>query len=108
MHVSLSKYIEASRKKYYRAFEQIEKDAQISGVTDITPFLTYMNESVYEKLPSAFPYERTIKEQGLFPVKEQSLLLNCFSLKKQLRLVDDANKEGDIVMSLDDKEKRPI
>jgi len=79
MHVSLSKYIEASRKAYYRAFERVEANAEISGVTDVTPFIQYMNEYVYEKLPAAFPFRKTTEDfsnqlrQGHVTEKERDL-----------------------------------
>lgn len=79
MHVSLSKYIEMSRKIYYRIFERIEKNVEVSGVMDITPFLQYMNESVYEKLPAELPGEKTmadysnILQKGDVTEKERNL-----------------------------------
>jgi Fic family protein len=77
--VSLSKYIEATRRKYYRAFEQIEENAKISGVIDVTPFLKYMNEHVYDQLPREFPYRKSIKDytdlvlEGAVTEKERDL-----------------------------------
>lgn len=79
MHVSLSKYIEATRRKYYRAFEQIEENAKISGVIDVTPFLKYMNENVYDQLPLEFPYRKSIEDytdlvrEGAVTEKERDL-----------------------------------
>lgn len=62
MHVSLSKYIEATRINYYRAFELIEKNAKISGLVDVTPFIKYMNDCVYDQLPREFPYRKSIED----------------------------------------------
>jgi Fic family protein len=50
MFISLSSYIEQSRKKYYDAFAQVYENAKISGITDATPFLVYFAKNVYNKL----------------------------------------------------------
>ncbi len=79
MHVSLSKYIEATREKYYRTFEQIKENAEISGLIDVTPFLKYMNDCVYDQLPSEFPYRKSIENytdlvrEGAVTEKERDL-----------------------------------
>lgn len=79
MHVSLSKYIENTRSAYYRAFRLIEANAEISGVIDVTPFVRYMNEQIYEKLPADFPYGKStadftdLLKEGKVTVKERDL-----------------------------------
>lgn len=53
LFIPFSKYIEQSRAAYYRAFDLVEKNAVIGGRVDITPFLAYFAENVYEKLEAA-------------------------------------------------------
>ena len=50
LFVPLSSYIERSRKKYYDSFTLIEENYKFSGVIDITPFLKYYSENVYDKI----------------------------------------------------------
>ena len=45
-----SRYIAESKEGYYKAYEQIEKNARITGYTDLTPFLSYFCEAVYSRL----------------------------------------------------------
>lgn len=45
-----SHYIAESKAGYYRAYEQIESNALITGYTDVTPFLAYFCENVYGRL----------------------------------------------------------
>lgn len=59
LFVPLSAYIEHSRKAYYNAYTLTEANQSYSGVLDITPFLTYFIENVYNKLGSALPAART-------------------------------------------------
>jgi Fic family protein len=50
LFVPLSSYIERSRKKYYNAFSLVEENCKFSGVIDLTPFLVYYNENVYNRI----------------------------------------------------------
>lgn len=59
MFVPLSEYVEKSRRAYYNAYTLAERNAQISGVMDVTPFLAYFIENVYHKLVSALPSPST-------------------------------------------------
>ena len=45
-----SHYIAESKARYYKAYEQIEANAQIAGYTDVTPFLSYFCADVYGRL----------------------------------------------------------
>ena len=45
-----SHYIAESKAGYYRAYEQIESNALITGYTDVTPFPAYFCENVYGRL----------------------------------------------------------
>lgn len=50
LFVPFSSYIEKSRNKYYNAYTLIENNLKLSGVVDITPFLLYFINNVYEKM----------------------------------------------------------
>ncbi|NTW72440.1 MAG: Fic family protein [Eubacteriaceae bacterium] len=50
LFVSLSTYIEKSKKDYYQAYTLVENNAKISKVIDVTPFVGYFVENVYNKL----------------------------------------------------------
>ena len=59
LFVPLSRYVESSRKGYYNAYTLTERNAQISGVLDVAPFLVYFIEHVYHKLGDTFPAAAT-------------------------------------------------
>ncbi|MEI7884107.1 MAG: Fic family protein [Clostridia bacterium] len=50
LFIPFSSSIYQSRKHYYDAYSLIEENAKISGVIDVTPFLLYFIENVYNKL----------------------------------------------------------
>jgi hypothetical protein len=50
LFISLSSYIKDSRKAYHDAFRLVEKNAEISRVIDVTPFLLYFTQNVYNKM----------------------------------------------------------
>lgn len=50
LFIPFSSYIERSRKAYYNAYTLIEKNYKISGMVDITPFLVYFIENVYNQI----------------------------------------------------------
>ena len=50
MFIAFSSYIERSRNAYYKAFTLCESNENISGVLDVSPFLNYFSENVYNKL----------------------------------------------------------
>lgn len=52
IEIPLSRLIEESKEEYYRTFKQIEKNQEVSGILDITPFLMYFNDYVYAKIDS--------------------------------------------------------
>lgn len=45
-----SRYIAESKAAYYKAYDCVEKNALISGYTDVTPFLSYFCNEVYNRL----------------------------------------------------------
>lgn len=59
LFVPLSEYIEKSRRDYYNAYTLAERNAQISSILDVTPFLVYFIENVYHKLAATVPASNT-------------------------------------------------
>lgn len=43
-------YIAENKSAYYKAYERVEQNARISGYTDVTPFLSYFCNEVYNRL----------------------------------------------------------
>jgi Fic family protein len=60
LFIPFSSYIERSREGYYNAFSLIARNAKISGVIDVTPFLVYFIERVYNQLGGALPQIHTL------------------------------------------------
>ena len=79
LFVPLSSYIERSRKKYYDSFTLIEENYTLSGVIDITPFLKYYSENVYDKIgkeevkPDTLAKYSELFQSGEITVKEAEL-----------------------------------
>ena len=55
LFIPFSDYINRSRKGYYAAYAQVEENARLSGILDVTPFFVYFIENVYHKLDHALP-----------------------------------------------------
>ena len=45
-----SRYIAESKAAYYKAYDRVEKNALISGYTDVTPFPSYFCNEIYNRL----------------------------------------------------------
>lgn len=79
LFIPFSSYINKSRKGYYDAYTLTEQNAKISGVLDITPFLVYFIENVYNKLSTTTPKHDTLKifrkalSEGKITEKEKDL-----------------------------------
>lgn len=80
LFVPFSKYIEQSRGAYYKAYEQVEANAAFSGRLDVTPYLAYFAQQVYQKLePSPAPENQTLAlyqdavQAGQITLKEKAL-----------------------------------
>jgi Fic family protein len=79
LFIPFSSYIERSRKGYYSAYSLVERNTKISGVMDVTPFLVYFIENVYNKLGSALPQVNTMAtfnkalDDGQITEKEKDL-----------------------------------
>ncbi len=79
MFVPLSEYVEKSRRDYYRAYSLVEQNARVGGVPDVTAFLTYFIDNVYDKLAPTLPRTataetfRTMLAAGQVTEKEREL-----------------------------------
>lgn len=62
MLVSFSALIMESRRLYYKAYTLIEQNAEISGIVDVTPFVLYFAQNVYNRLSQAMPGQYTMDE----------------------------------------------
>lgn len=79
LFVPMSRFVEESCARYYKAYTRVEQNQQISGVLDVTPFLVYFAESVYYRLGEDQPELRTLQvfeealRQGKVTEKERAL-----------------------------------
>lgn len=90
LFVSFSSYIEESKKAYYQAFQWVEQNQKISGVLDVTPFVAYFVNQVYNRLPTSLSRPdtldryRELHEQGKITPKERELwnfILSFYGLR---------------------------
>lgn len=79
LFVPFSSKIEKSRKEYYDAFTLIEENKKISGRIDVTPFILYFIDNVYNKINEGFAaintlsvYDNAVKD-GKITEKETKL-----------------------------------
>lgn len=79
LFVPFSALINRSRKDYYKAYTLAEDNAKLSGVMDVTPFLTYFIREVYDQLNHILPPTQTtdrfreVLASGRVTEKEQKL-----------------------------------
>ena len=79
LFVPMSRFVEESCARYYKAYTRVEQNQQISGVLDVTPFLVFFAESVYYRLGEDQPQPRTLQafeealRQGKVTEKERAL-----------------------------------
>lgn len=64
LFIPFSSGIDKSRKAYYDAFTAVEENKKYSGVTDVTPFIIYFAENVYDKIAGASPAQDTLSAYG--------------------------------------------
>lgn len=50
MFIPFSHYVNTSRREYYEAYTLVEQNEKLSGVLDITPFLIYFVNHVYNQI----------------------------------------------------------
>lgn len=85
MFIPFSGYIERSRREYYKAYTYCEENSKISGIIDVTPFLSYFTEQVYNKLDVTVPQPDTLEKytlalaNGLITAKERDLWVYVMS-----------------------------
>lgn len=77
LFVSFSKHINYSKKKYYKAFQIIEENQKMSKVIDVTPFINYFIENVYNKL------EFNGNEESIFDIFLEKLNAGEITLKEK-------------------------
>ncbi|MBP0979902.1 MAG: Fic family protein [Oscillospiraceae bacterium] len=79
--VSFSEFISKTKNKYYKSFEIIEENQEISQVIDVTPFILYFNNHIFSKLNNNNINNNIIKifenylSQGLVTSKEKELFI---------------------------------
>jgi Fic family protein len=79
LFIPFSSYIERSRSAYYTACLLAENNLKLSGLMDVTPFLVYFVDHVYNKLTSSMPQTSTLDafrkalDDGKITVKEKDL-----------------------------------
>ena len=79
LFVPMSRFVEESCARYYKAYTRVEQNQLFSGVLDVTPFLVYFAESVYHRLGEDQPQPRTLQafeealQQGKVTEKERAL-----------------------------------
>lgn len=49
LFIPFSSYIVRSLKKYYEAYSLVESNQKLTGVLDVTPFIQYFSENVYNR-----------------------------------------------------------
>ena len=80
MFVSFSYHINQTKAKYYNAYKLVEDNAKISGLIDVTPFLVYFAETIYNKVeagnsvkPNIIEMFNTALKEGKITNKEKDL-----------------------------------
>lgn len=79
LFIPLSSYIVKSVKKYYEAYTLIENNQKISGVIDVTPFIMYFAENVYNEFKQneididVFDIYKKALSDGEITAKEEKL-----------------------------------
>ena len=74
-----SRYIAESKAAYYKAYERVEKNAMLTGYTDVTPFLSYFCKEVYNRLQAD-----TAPAHTDFKVYQQALVEGRITEKERL------------------------
>ena len=59
LFIPFSSQIEKSRKEYYEAFTVVENNKKYSGKIDVTPFILYFTNNVYNKINAENSSEKT-------------------------------------------------
>lgn len=87
LFVPFSSFIQKTKNSYYNAFTLVEENSKISGVIDVTPFVKYFADNVYNKLceqeikDNVFEEYKNLLAKGEFTQKETELwafVLSCY------------------------------
>ena len=88
LFIPFSGLIEKSRKAYYDAFSAVEDNQTFSGVIDVTPFVLYFIENVYNKMSNSTDtlsaYDEAVKS-GELTAKEVALwqfVISCYGTEE--------------------------
>ena len=88
LFIPFSGLIEKSRKAYYDAFSAVEDNKIFSGVIDVTPFVLYFIENVYNKMNNSTDtlsaYDEAVKS-GELTKKEVTLwqfVISCYGTEE--------------------------
>lgn len=88
LFIPFSGLIEKSRKAYYDAFSAVEDNQIFSGVIDVTPFVLYFIENVYNKMSNSTDtlsvYDEAVKS-GELTKKEVTLwqfVISCYGTEE--------------------------
>ena len=88
LFIPFSGLIEKSRKAYYDAFSAVEDNQIFSGVIDVTPFVLYFIENVYNKMNNSTDtlsaYDEAVKS-GELTAKEVALwqfVISCYGTEE--------------------------
>lgn len=91
LFIPFSSQIEKSRKAYYDAFTAVEENKNYSGIIDVTPFILYFINNVYNKInegsaavETLTAYEDAVKS-GKVTEKETKLwkfVLSCYGTEE--------------------------
>ena len=91
LFIPFSSLIEKSRKAYYDAFTAVENNKKYSSVIDVTPFIAYIVNNVYNKMNEESPdagiteLYRTALKNGEITKKEACLwkfVLSCYGVSE--------------------------
>ncbi len=91
LFIPFSSQIEKNRKAYYDAYTAIEENRKYSGVIDVTPFVLYFIEYVYNRMSSDSTSINTMKvfdsalKDGKITEKEVNLwkfVLSCYGTEE--------------------------
>jgi len=91
LYIPLSHFIEKSRRKYYSAFLLTEKNLAVADVLDLTSFLAYFVEHVYNQISLWLPGQESVQSwqsilsDGQITEKEKKLwafVLSAYGLSE--------------------------
>lgn len=91
LFVPFSSFIQKNKSGYYSSFTLIEENYKISGFIDVTPFIKYFNDNVYNKLPESEITENVFESykeylaKGEVTQKETELwafVISCYGAKE--------------------------